>query len=86
MNFFAIYLAHKRIVVVKREWVQNPVVRTESLFFYSKDENAAADFTAQTFYYINKDVSACYNGFILQGFGEYKFNLLGHNFHFFTIN
>lgn len=70
MNFFAIYLAHKRVIAVKREWIQNPVLRSKTKFFYSENPNATADYTTCPLYYINKNIDACYDGFILQGFGK----------------
>lgn len=78
MNFFVVYLSHKRFVVVKREWIQTPELRSSSLFFYSKNQNAQADFTTDPLYYINEGLNACYKGFIIQGFGK-------HDLFYFSI-
>lgn len=72
MTFFVVYLSHKRFIVVPRDWIQTPVLRSSSLFFYSNNQNAQADFTTEPLYYINGELDACYNGFIVQEFGKYN--------------
>lgn len=86
MNFFVIYLSHKRLIVVKRDWIQSPVVRSSTIFFYSNNRNAPADFSLNTLYYVDDKVDACYKGFIVQGFGEFNlFYAIIIKMHYFVL-
>lgn len=70
MNFFAVFLASKRYVAIKGEWIKNAVVGTTSKVFYSPNLDAIADFGMDPKHYLNTSVDACYEGFVYKKFGR----------------
>lgn len=72
MAFFAVYLASKRFIVIKRQWIKNPVVGKPSKVFLSPNINAVPIFNDRPRYYLNTKVNACYDAFIFKAFGELK--------------
>lgn len=70
--FFAVYLKCKKFVVVKREWILNPVVREESLVFLSQNNDVVPNFQLEKGFYISKNVEMCYEGFIFKSFKSQK--------------
>lgn len=68
MAFFVVYLENKSFVVIKRDWIKNPVVGQKSSVFISANENAEADFKAAKGFYVVKTESLCYDGFVYKKF------------------
>lgn len=74
-KFFVIYLKCKRFLIFPSEWVQNKTLGQESKIYFSPDNKANPDFNAQTRYYFNGAISACYDGFVYRTFGKFLFLL-----------
>lgn len=68
--FFAVYLKCKKFIVVKRQWIFNPVVREESIVFLSQNNDAVPNFQLKKGFYISKNVDMCYEGFIFNSFNS----------------
>lgn len=63
MGFYVVYLKCKRHVVMKREWIENPVVGQVSKVFISADTSLNADFNVEkSFCLVEKNM--CYDGFV----------------------
>lgn len=71
-NFFVVYLASKRFIVVKKDWVKNAVDGKPSKVFFSPNPDAVANFNNKVAYYLNTTVDACYEAFICKAFGNYN--------------
>lgn len=72
MNFFAVYLASKRIIALQPNWIENPVVGKPSKVFFSKNPNTVADFSTEPLHFLNGSIDACYEAFVYKCFGKYK--------------
>lgn len=70
MNFFVVFMECRRNVVVKKEWISNPIVGAETRMFYSNDRDAVPNFEMVPEYYLNSQCSACYNVFVIKSFGK----------------
>lgn len=69
MEYFVIYLIKsKRYLALPKKWVQNPKLGEESKVFFSADTNDTPDFTCEMGYYLNKEVSACYDAYVYKAF------------------
>lgn len=82
MDFFVVYLASKRFVIVKKDWVQNAVVGKPSKVFVSPNPDAVANFNNKVTFYLNTTVDACYEAFICKAFGKYKVSKIFKSPHF----
>lgn len=72
MNFYVVFLASKRFVVIKRNWVQNAVVGKPSKVFCSPNPNAVANFNSKVGFYLNTGIDACYDAFVYKAFGKFR--------------
>lgn len=70
MDFFVVFMECRRYVAVKKQWIQNPVIGTESKMFFSNDKEAAPNFQLEQQYYLNERNDACYNVFVRKSFGK----------------
>lgn len=70
MDFFAVFLASKRFIAIKGDWIENAIVGKTSKVFYSPNLDATADFRSDPKFYLNSSVAACYEGFIYKKFGK----------------
>lgn len=70
MDFFVVFLESRRYMVVQRQWISNPVVGAEAKIFFSADKNAVPNFEIEPEFYVNPNLGACYNAFVLKAFGK----------------
>lgn len=73
MNFFVVQTESMRWLAVKRDWVQNPILKKRSLVFLSPNPNEIADFKIQSSFYINQHENSVYESFVWPEFGKYFF-------------
>lgn len=67
-DLFVVCLKQKHFVIIKKEWIANPSVGVMTNIFYSPNENAISDFNIASKYYFNKEITACYEGYIQKSF------------------
>lgn len=70
MDFYVVYLASKRFVVIKRNWIQSAVVGKQSKVFYSPNSHAVANFNNDVGFYLNTTIDGCYDAFVYKAFGK----------------
>lgn len=71
MIFFAIYLQSNRFVTIKKDWIEKPIVGSESKVFFSPNPEAIARFDIQKKFYLNATIDGCYDGFVYKSFGKW---------------
>lgn len=74
MTFYVVFLASKRFVVIKKNWLQNAVVGKPSKVFYSPNPDAIANFNSEVGFYLNTTIDACYDTFVYKAFGKWRLN------------
>lgn len=72
MDFFVVFMECRRYFAVKRQWISNPVVGTETKIYFSRDGDAVPNYELEleSEFYLNQKHEACYNVFVLKSFGE----------------
>lgn len=78
---FVIILKSKRFVIVKDDWVQNPIESEETKVFYSPDENSAADFDLEVKFLFNNKQRNVYFGYVWKRFGECSKRFIAKKFY-----
>lgn len=68
MAFFVVYLENKSYVVIKKDWIENPVVGEKSNVFISPNDNTEPDFNTTKGFYVIRNKNMCYNGFVYKIF------------------
>lgn len=71
MSYFVVLNHKKELIPVKEDWIQYPILHTESKCFYSPDEKTSANFELDEKYFFKKNEISCYKGFICKRFGKY---------------
>lgn len=70
-SYFVILLESKRYVAVKKAWIENPTVGSQTKIFFSENNEAVADFTLGNWFYLYPKIDAVYNGFVYREFGKF---------------
>lgn len=72
LDFLVVYLKSKRYLVVPKHWIKNPILSQCSTFFYSSDPNSIATFDLEQKYYVNGEVDACYEAFVIKSYESHE--------------
>lgn len=70
--FFIVLLQSKKFIVSKKDWIENPVLYSDTKIFHSPNENTVANFNLTTSHYFHSDEVAVYNGNVQKMFGRKK--------------
>lgn len=68
---FVVLLNGGRLLAVKKNWIQYPIVHTISKIFFAPYEDAEVNFNLPTMQEFSPEEYACYLGLICKRFGEY---------------
>lgn len=66
---FVVLLNHGKLVAVKKEWIEYPILDTFSKVFISPRKNVEANFGLPTMQVFSKQQTACYTALICRQFG-----------------
>lgn len=72
---FVVLLNGGKLLVVKREWIEYPIIHTITKFFFSPYEDSKADFGLPTMQAFSVDDTACYLGLVCKHFSEYNIHI-----------
>lgn len=68
---FVVLLNGGKLLVVKKEWIEYPIVRTISKIFFSPYESSEINFKLPTMQIFSPEETACYLGLVCKHFGKY---------------
>lgn len=68
---FVVLLNEARLVAVKRNWIEYPIVHSISKIFFSPFEDSKVDFNLPVLQTFSPEQPNCYLGFICKRFGEH---------------
>lgn len=61
-----ISLKQNRLIVSKRDWIENAVIGVETRVFFSPDDNEQPNFTTESKYFFDGNKSQCYEGLVIK--------------------
>lgn len=70
MSFFVVVTKQNRFLVLKPNWVQNPTIARYTKVYYSADEEKEANYQENLLFYVNLEVDACYDAFVVKHFRD----------------
>lgn len=68
LSYFTTFLKSKTVLVLKEQWIKNPIAGQNSLVFHSPNETSTADFSIEKRFYFQENQEFCYDAFIEKGF------------------
>lgn len=66
--FYVVVLKQNRFLISKKEWIENPIINEFTKVFYSKNDNVCANFQNEPEYFLNKNIDAWYECFVVKRF------------------
>lgn len=69
-KYFAVALQQNRMIVLKKIWIQNPVIGEYTKVFISPNEESVAKFFLKTKYLLDASADNCYNARVIKDFGS----------------
>lgn len=71
MSVYVVILKSNKLISLGKNWVQNPILNTKSLVYFSADEQEEPNFNSERLFYFQPTVPGCYESEVLKEFGMY---------------
>lgn len=78
MSAYVVILKSEKLIPLRRNCIQNPILNANSLVFHSPNIVDVPNFDLPVEYFFQPDAVACYNARILSEFGK-DFGFFGSN-------
>lgn len=66
---YVVLLNHGRLLAIKREWIEFPILKTFSKVFFSSQKDVEANFGCPIMQVFSREQTACYLALICRQFG-----------------
>lgn len=70
MCTIVVLLKVEKLIVVKKDWVLNPILHSNTKVFFSPNKNDKPNFAMKSTYFFDERRTAVYHGYVLKEFGR----------------
>lgn len=72
---FIVLLRNNKFIVLREEWIESPILSTESKVYFSPSCHSVADFSIEQKYFFRHNETSCYMAYICKRFSKYAYFL-----------